>query len=128
MGENNTMGAVLELDRPYELRLTHKALRRFSARTKLGVSELEDAVERYDILSVLLWAMLADEIPGLTDERLDELIDAAIDAGRLDIVSLMATVAAAVADGFGAAPEADATLDGGAERPTTAAAGGLETL
>jgi len=39
----------------------------------------------------------------------------------------MATVAAAVADGFGAAPEADATLDDDAERPTTAA-GGLETL
>lgn len=127
MDEKKMMGAAIELDRVYELRLTHKALRRFSARTKLGVSELEDAVERYDILSVLLWAMLADEIPGLTDERLDELIDAAIDAGRLDIVSLMATVAAAVADGFGTAPEADVTLDDDAERPTTAA-GGLETL
>lgn len=127
MDEKKMTGAAIELDRVYELRLTHKALRRFSARTKLGVSELEDAVERYDILSVLLWAMLADEIPGLTDERLDELIDAAIDAGRLDIVSLMATVAAAVADGFGTAPEADATLDDDAERPTMAA-GGLETL
>lgn len=127
MDEKKMTGAAIELDRVYELRLTHKALRRFSARTKLGVSELEDAVERYDILSVLLWAMLADEIPGLTDERLDELIDAAIDAGRLDIVSLMATVAAAVADGFGTAPEADATLDDDTERPTTAA-GGLETL
>lgn len=127
MDEKKMTGAAIELDRVYELRLTHKALRRFSARTKLGVSELEDAVERYDILSVLLWAMLADEIPGLTDEKLDELIDAAIDAGRLDIVSLMATVAAAVADGFGTAPEADATLDDDAERPTTAA-GGLETL
>lgn len=127
MDEKEMTGAAIELDRVYELRLTHKALRRFSVRTKLGVSELEDAVERYDILSVLLWAMLADEIPGLTDERLDELIDAAIDAGRLDIVSLMATVAAAVADGFGTAPEADATLDDDAERPTTAA-GGLETL
>ncbi len=127
MDEKKMTGAAIELDRVYELRLTHKALRRFSARTKLGVSELEDAVERYDILSVLLWAMLADEIPGLTDERLDELIDAAIDAGRLDIVSLMATVAAAVADGFGTAPEADVTLDDDAERPTTAA-GGLETL
>lgn len=127
MDEKKMTGAAIELDRVYELRLTHKALRRFSARTKLGVSELEDAVECYDILSVLLWAMLADEIPGLTDERLDELIDAAIDAGRLDIVSLMATVAAAVADGFGTAPEADATLDDDAERPTTAA-GGLETL
>lgn len=127
MDEKEMTGAAIELDRVYELRLTHKALRRFSARTKLGVSELEDAVERYDILSLLLWAMLADEIPGLTDERLDELIDAAIDAGRLDIVSLMATVAAAVADGFGTAPEADATLDDDAERPTTAA-GGLETL
>lgn len=127
MDEKKMTGAAIELDRVYELRLTHKALRRFSARTKLGVSELEDAVERYDILSVLLWAMLADEIPGLTDERLDELIDAAIDAGRLDIVSLIATVAAAVADGFGTAPEADATLDDDAERPTTAA-GGLETL
>lgn len=127
MDEKKMTGAAIELDRVYELRLTHKALRRFSARTKLGVSELEDAVERYDILSVLLWAMLADEIPGLTDERLDELIDAAIDAGRLDIVSLMAMVAAAVADGFGTAPEADATLDDDAERPTTAA-GGLETL
>ena len=126
MDEKKMTGAAIELDRVYELRLTHKALRRFSARTKLGVSELEDAVERYDILSVLLWAMLADEIPGLTDERLDELIDAAIDAGRLDIVSLMATVAA-VADGFGAAPEADVTLDDDAERPTTAA-GCLETL
>ena len=127
MDEKKMTGAAIELDRVYELRLTHKALRRFSARTKLGVSELEDAVERYDILSVLLWAMLADEIPGLTDERLDELIDAAIDAGRLDIVSLMATVAAAVADGFGTAPGADVTLDDDAERPTPAA-GGLETL
>jgi len=40
-------------------------------------------VERYDILSVLLWAMLADEIPGLTDERLDELIDAQSTRGGL---------------------------------------------
>jgi len=128
MDEKKMTGAAIELDRVYELRLTHKALRRFSARTKLSVSELEDAVERYDILSVLLWAMLADEIPGLTDERLDELIDETIDAGRLDIVSLNGRpVAAAVADGFGAAPEADATLDDDAERPTTAA-GGLETL
>ena len=84
MDEKKMTGAAIELDRVYELRLTHKALRRFSARTKLSVSELEDAVERYDILSVLLWAMLADEIPGLTDERLDELIDALVTADRAE--------------------------------------------
>ena len=119
-------GAALTLGgETYELRLTHSALRRFSAVTKLGMSELETCGDRYDILSTLLWVMLRRELPTLTEAALDALIDEALDDGTLTLTGLMQAVGEAIADAFGTENAADAAEDG--ETPP-AAAGALETL
>lgn len=66
---------ILELDRPRTLRLGHKALKRFSALTECPMTEMEQAVQRYDKLSALAYVMLSEEDPTLTPGQVDDLLD-----------------------------------------------------
>lgn len=52
---------ILELDRPREIRLSHRALKRFSALTKCSVADMEQEIQHYDQLTCLLWVMVTDE-------------------------------------------------------------------
>lgn len=74
MQEHNDT-VVLELDRPRELRLSHKVLKRFSALRHVPLSRIEDAVDDYENLSCLFYCAMAQEDPTLTVERVDDLLD-----------------------------------------------------
>lgn len=66
---------IIELDKPRTLRLGHKALKRFSAMNECSMVELEQAVQRYDKLTCLMYIMLSEEDPSLTPEQVDDLLD-----------------------------------------------------
>ena len=74
MDTNNDI-VIIELDKPRELKLGHRALKTFCARTKLGVDELTQAVSRYDVMSLLIAIMLQVRYPELEEDRIDELLD-----------------------------------------------------
>ena len=66
---------IIELDKPRTLRLGHKALKRFSAMNECSMVELEQAIQRYDKLTSLVYIMLSEEDPSLTPEQVDNLLD-----------------------------------------------------
>lgn len=66
---------IIELDRPRELRLGHKALKRFSAMTGRSMTDFDSAMGRYDELTCLVYAMLSVSDPVLTPEDVDDLLD-----------------------------------------------------
>ena len=75
--ENDTV--IIELDRPRELKLGHKALKRFSALTGKSLAELEEAVQHYDVMAALIYVMLAVDAEkhgeDLTPEQVDDLLE-----------------------------------------------------
>lgn len=73
--DNNDV-VIIELDRARELRLTHKVLKKITARTKKKLSELGDALDDYGILSIVMFEMLKRDDPSITEEKVDELLDA----------------------------------------------------
>lgn len=95
--ENDTI--MIELDRPRELKLGHKALKRFSALTGCSMADMEQEVQHYDKLSCLLYVMLAvdaeDHGEELTPAQVDDLLD------PVPIKQLMELAMAAVAAAFG---------------------------
>lgn len=72
---------ILELDRPRELRLGHKALKRFSALTNCSMADMEKEIQHYDKMSCLIWVMVTEDQTAhgeemMTPEKLDDLLDA----------------------------------------------------
>ena len=92
---------IIELDRPRPLRLTHRVLKRFCARYNVSLTDIEQAIQRYDMMTGLLYEMLRADDPELTAERCDELLDA------LPIGDIIETCSRAVAAGFGAQESGD---------------------
>lgn len=72
--DNNTT-VILELDRPRELRCGHKALKQFSAMTGCSMVGVQDEVQYYDKLTLLLYCMLHADDPTVTPEQLDDWLD-----------------------------------------------------
>ena len=105
---------ILELDRPRELRLGHKALKRFSALTGCAMTEMEQAMQSYDKMTALLYVMLSQEDPSLTPEAADDLLDA------VPVCRLLEAAARAVQASF-EAPEAEEITGG---PPMTGTGGG----
>lgn len=66
---------IIELDRARELRLGHKALKRFSALTGSSMVEMDEVTSHYDKLSALMYIMLSEDDPGLTPDEVDNLLD-----------------------------------------------------
>ena len=72
---------ILDLDRPRELRLGHKALKRFSALTNCSMADMEKEIQHYDKMSCLIWVMVTEDQTAhgeemMTPEKLDDLLDA----------------------------------------------------
>ena len=116
---------ILELDKPRELRLGHKALKRFSALTGCSMQQLESEASRYDKMALLIYTMLSEDDPELTPESVDDLIDQAERRGenRLRLKDLVVAVSAATQAAFGD-EDAEAPEDG--EDPPQAAGTGAE--
>lgn len=74
MEDNNVV--IINLDKPRELRLTHKVLKRFMAKYKMKMSDFDEAIDDYDKMTDLIYEMLRGEDPELTAARCDELLDA----------------------------------------------------
>lgn len=74
--DNNDV-VVINLDKPRELKLRHRTLKRFLARTGKSMEDLESSLQDYDTLISLTYEMLHAEDPDLTPEQCDELLDLA---------------------------------------------------
>lgn len=94
MGNDKNDVVILQLDRPRELRLGHKALKRFSALTGCAMSEMEKEIQHYDKMTCLLYVMLSQEDPELTPEKVDDLLD------EVPIVKLANACSAAIEAAF----------------------------
>lgn len=116
---------ILELDRPRELRLGHKALKRFSALTGCSMQQLESEASHYDKMALLIYTMLSEDDPELTPEAVDDLIDLAERRreNRLRLKDLMVAVSAAIQASFG---DEDAEMPEDGEDPPQAAGTGAE--
>lgn len=70
---------IIDLDRPRELKLGHKALKRFSALTGCSMKDMEREISHYDKLACLMYVMLAVDAEKhgeqLTPEQVDELLE-----------------------------------------------------
>lgn len=75
MDENTTDIVILETDPPRELKLGHKALKRFCAHTHLGVNEIGGVMQRYDMMALLIQIMLQCRYKDLTEAQIDDLLD-----------------------------------------------------
>lgn len=70
---------MIELDCPRELKLGHKALKRFSALTGSSMAGLEEEIQHYDKLACLMYVMLAVDAEKrgeiLKPEQVDDLLE-----------------------------------------------------
>lgn len=116
---------ILDLDRPRELRLGHKALKRFSALTGCSMQQMQGEVSRYDKLALLVYVMLSEDDPDLTPEAVDGLIDRAERRREnpLRIKDVMAAVSAAIQASFS---DEDGSQPEDGEDPSQAAGTGAE--
>ena len=99
--ENNDT-VILELDRPRELRLTHKVMKRFCAATGTRLSDIETTVDDYDNMTRLIFEMLRAEDPALTQEQCDDLLD------TIPVGTILKKGAEAVSASFGRNDDRDA--------------------
>jgi len=87
---------IIELDKPRKLRFTTGAMVEFEDLTKTKLTELDTSVS-ITILIKLLWVMLKQEEPGLTQEQVQNLIDEYSD----DVKSIIEEAIEAVQMAFG---------------------------
>lgn len=97
MDENKEKNDIvmIELDRPRELKFTHRVMKRFCAATGCKLSEIENTVDDYDKMILLIYEMLRAEDPDLTQEQCDDLLD------KVTLGTILQKGAEAIAAGFG---------------------------
>ena len=66
---------IINLDRPREVKLSHKVLKRYCALTGKTLREIPGVATDYVEMTRLLWCALLREDPELTPERLDDLLE-----------------------------------------------------
>lgn len=114
---------ILELDRPRELRLGHRALKRFSALTECSLSAMDKEIERYDKAACLLWVMVTEDQRNngekqiMTPDELDDLLD------KVPIPKLLEVCSDAIKAAFPEPEESEQESEGD---PTEAAGTGAE--
>lgn len=117
--ENDTI--MIELDRPRELKLGHKALKRFSALTGCSMTDMEKEISHYDKMSCLLYVMLAVDAEEhgeeLTPTQVDDLLE------PVPIKQLMELVGAAIRASFGDGDEEPEDQEEPADPPQAAGTG-----
>lgn len=113
---NRNDTVILELDRPRELRLGHKALKRFSALTGCTMEGMEEAIKDYTKMTSLVYVMLSQEDGSLTPDQVDDLLD------PVPIPTILEKCSQAIAAAFGG-EEADPPREGN-DPPTEPGAGG----
>lgn len=112
--ENNPVVTVILGGKMWPLKLGHKALQQFSAMAKIPMSRLGEALDRYDLLTALLYCMIWVQDHTVTRSQLDDWLE---DANILEIFDAVGQAAAA------AFPQTD-DQDDGEENPPEAAGTG----
>lgn len=111
---------ILELDRPRELRLGHKALKRFSALTGCAMTDMEKEIQHYDKMAALMYTMLAVDAEKhnetLTVEQVDDLLDDVPIKKQMDCCSAAIAAAFDDPDAEGEEPEDPPQAAGTGER------------
>lgn len=111
---DNNPAVVISLGgRIWPLKLGHKVLQQFSAMSKIPMSRLGEALDRYDMITVLLYCMIWVQDHTVTRAQLDDWLD---EANVLEIFEKVGEAAAA------AFPESDGA--DGSEDPLGAAGTG----
>lgn len=108
---------ILHLDKPRELKFSHKAIQKFSALTRTPLTELKEAVTRYDLMSAAVYCMLSVADETLTPVQVDDMLE------RLPPLKVYTAAVEAVSEALddGEAPDEDG---GGEENPPEAAGAG----
>lgn len=124
--QNDTI--MLYLDKPRELRLTHSALKRFCALTGAKMSSLDDVIDSYDNMILMLYVMLSEDDQSITPERLDEMIAEAErrKTDRLKLATLFKQIAAAMQAALAGDDDAETIEEGADGDPMMAAGTGEE--
>lgn len=102
---------ILDLDRPRPLRLTHRVLKRYLAATGIKMTEIDESVEDYGNMTLLIYEMLRADDPELTPEKCDELLDLA------PLGTILQKGADAIAAGFGEPVQPEGQQEGQTARP-----------
>ena len=100
MSDNNNT-VFIELDRPRELRLTHKVVKKFLAKHNLKAEQFDLSAQSYDMMTDLLVEMLMRDDPTLTPEICDDLLD------LVPIHVILEKVPEAIEKGFNTGKPAD---------------------
>lgn len=100
---------ILNLDKPRELKFTHKAMRQFCALTKVGMDQMDEAFMRYDLMATAVYCMLAAQDSSLTPNQVEDMLD------ELPVVEVYTKAAEAVREALGG------DKDDGEENPPAAA-------
>lgn len=117
MNQNQNDTVILELDRPRELRLGHKALKKFSAMTGCTMERMEDALKDYGKMTSLIYVMLSQEDSTLTPKQTDDLLD------RVPLHVIVKKCSQAIAAAFTDPDSAEAAKEEN-DPPTAAGTGG----
>lgn len=111
---------ILHLDKPRELKFSHKAIQKFSALTRTPLTELKEAVTRYDLMAAAVYCMLSAADETLTPEQVDDMLE------RLPPLKVYTAAVEAVSealdDGEGAGGDGDG--DASENPPEAAGTGG----
>lgn len=110
---------ILSLDKPRELKFSHKAMRQFCALTRVSVPELREAVQRYDLMATAVYCMLAAQDDSLTPGQVEDMLD------KLPVLEVYTKAVEAVGDALGGEDD-DASGDETEENPPAAAGAGKE--
>lgn len=112
---------ILNLDKPRELKFSHKAMRQFCALTKVSMPGLQQAVQRYDLMATAVYCMLAAQDDSLTPGQVEDMLD------KLPVLEIYAKAVEAVNEALGGGDdENDPSGDEAEENPPAAAGAGKE--
>lgn len=111
---------ILNLDKPRELKFSHKAMRQFCAMTRVSVPELREAVQRYDLMTTAVYCMLAAQDDSLTPGQVEDMLD------KLPVLEIYAKAVEAVGEAVHDGEDAGEAPGDEKENPPAAAGTGKE--
>ena len=108
---------ILNLDKPRELKFSHKAMQKFSALTKAPLTAMGETVQRYDLVSAAVYCMLSVADDSLTPGQVDDMLE------NLTVQEIYTAGVQAMRDALGDSEES-VDPDGAENPPEAAGAGG----
>lgn len=111
---------ILNLDKPRELKFSHKAMRQFCALTRVSMPELREAVQRYDLMTTAVYCMLAAQDSSLTPNQVEDMLD------ELPVLEVYTKAVEAVSEALQDDEDAKEAPENEEENPPAAAGAGKE--